>query len=1814
MVSPVEAFEEMRRTYMRYYNTPFSLRDPLVQRERDALIDFDGGVWREPWIESQRGYELAKGGLEASFAAVGAHPDLAHFAGTGLIPFENVYAHQLEALAAAVAGRNLTITAGTGSGKTESFLLPLIDTLLSESGRDGFGTPSGGPPKWWHGEANWEAYRKGEDRPAGIRALLLYPMNALVEDQLGRLREALDGDKPRSWLDGNRGGNRFYFGRYTGSTPVSGLPSKPERVKSLMKLLAELERRAKRAAELDRADIEAGRGDPGRRYFLPRLDGAEMPSRWDMQDRPPDLLITNYSMLNVILLRDREQPLLDQTKDWLAADERNLFTLVVDELHMYRGTAGTEVAYLIRNLLRRLGLHPDSPQVRFIATSASLGGAEESRLFLTDFFGASGESFEVIEGRDRPLAVDSPDLSRWEAKYTALSGDVPPDPGDAAGLLSASKAGDAVVQACGGRAVSMEHLDRALFPNAAVVASSNARFGQCSTALRGLMAAAASAPRGSEQVPRLRTHLFFRNVPGLWACVRPDCPEVSEEFRSEDRRVGRLWERPRHRCSDECGGRVLELLYCQACGDLFLGGFLVPEREPGDVFAKRNVVTDLGDIDTVPDEVRSGRTALNYVLYWPRPTETVANQSWKRNNGAYVFGFKKASLDPFSGDLTAKAIGATGWLFTVDTHGDSARPAEMPPLPIVCPQCGSDWEAYEHGDNKRAVEDPSRTRSPIRHMATGFERLAQVLVGSLVDSLDGGTDQQASSKLVLFSDSRQDAAKLAGGLAIRHHQGLVRQLLSGLVASGDELPGQVDAVRRVLAGTGTPADNEAREQIHLSHPDLWTKLLEEHSQLPGASEEVSALVAKYGLAKPLSVLAEMVGESLLKLGQNPAGPAPSVAQKPLSARPNERITKWQDLYEWDDPARPRLRPDLEVGPPQQLADAIGSRLLRECTSAVFSGAGRDFESIGLATPSPSGLRWGEEGPDLVSQVALGGIRLLGADNRIRAVRSPKDNSPGSLKRYLSEVASHNSLDEVELAKEVAAIWGASVVEYLVDPAELILAPPRGQQWRCSRCRRRHLHPSGGICTGCLEPLPEPEPLSGVEDDFYAYAAITNAAPYRLHTEELTGQTDSVVAPQRQAHFQEVFLDNEVPLVEGIDLLSVTTTMEAGVDIGSLRAVAMSNMPPQRFNYQQRVGRAGRRDDPVSFALTICRRRSHDDYYFNHPERITGDPPPKPYIDLARPEILKRSIAAECLCQAFRSMGAGSKEVSLGENVHGQFGSVGEWQGNRGAINGWLQGNKAEVEGICSALLQAAPPETLDRHGEFTEFAMDLPNQIDGMVGGADADSDLSQYLAEQGLLPMFGFPTRVRHLYLKEPSDGGEWPPRSVVDRELAMAVSDFAPGSELVRDKQLHTAVGLAAYSPRGRRVVGVADPFGRVATVAFCESCLGISEGSGNGTTCPVCGEGAPRFRRFDMSEPLGFRTNYRPVDFEGTFTFTSRSRVPRVVPKMASMASRQDGPTSILIGRGEVLSFNDNRKGLFGFSRVGQGSWISTDLVADPSTAGLVSEFDISPDGPNERRVALGARRVTDTLLIGIAGTVPQGLDLVPQDPGRRAAWYSLGFLLRLAATRLLDVGMDELEVGYVRRLDEEVGGEITEVFLADTLDNGAGYATHLGSEAVFPQLMAELDKVISDDLESPRHASCDSSCPDCLRDWSNRAYHPLLDWRLAVELARILRGKPTDPSRWLHEERAATYAYARAFSAEAAELGGGVSCIEDEFGVIVIANPLEAHWRGPSTFLTDRQDEARVDAEDKVAGTEGEIRYCSLFDLVHRPGWVYTNRNP
>jgi ATP-dependent helicase YprA (DUF1998 family) len=335
-------------------------------------------------------------------------------------PTDELYRHQRTALEKVLLeGKDIVVTTGTGSGKTECFLLPLLGQLARES-QDWPESPK--PPhghEWWKGEdeqvqrvGQWDHTGRAKQGLHALRAIILYPLNALVEDQLRRLRATLDSDFAHRWFNEHRRGNRILYGRYTGLTPVSGREERWDAEKGkYVTNKAALERLQLRLQEVagESADVldavKKGEVDEEVRYYFQNIAGGEMWSRWDMQETPPDILITNYSMLNIMLMRGIEARMFHKTKKWLVGDPdratqpRRKFFLIIDELHAYRGTPGTEVAYILRLLLQRLGLGPDSKQLQILTTSASVEAGEKSSKFLRDFFGR--DAFEIIDVKQK---------------------------------------------------------------------------------------------------------------------------------------------------------------------------------------------------------------------------------------------------------------------------------------------------------------------------------------------------------------------------------------------------------------------------------------------------------------------------------------------------------------------------------------------------------------------------------------------------------------------------------------------------------------------------------------------------------------------------------------------------------------------------------------------------------------------------------------------------------------------------------------------------------------------------------------------------------------------------------------------------------------------------------------------------------------------------------------------------------------------------------------------------------------------------------------------------------------------------------------------------------------------------------------------------------------------------------------------------------------------------------------------------------------------------------------------------------------------
>ena len=406
-VDPAGLDAAIREGYLRYYDTAFRLRDPSLMAERRSLLEAPGVILGEPLIEPVIPYESTES-LRDVCADLGLGAPLADNLGRMVFDGDGSFrlrSHQATALRVSLAAagaekRNIVVTSGTGSGKTECFLLPILARLLVELEKV---EPEPPLERWWdRGQTGrWLPARQDPSRAPALRAVVLYPTNALVEDQVGRLRRAISKAPTRG------GGPSLFFGRYTGATegrgPVPGRLSEA-RVREAAESI--------RDAERERSELLGSDPELLSQFAAPS-DG-ELIARWDMICAPPDVLVTNYSMLNVMLMREREQPIFDATREWLAQDEDANLTLVVDELHTYRGTQGSEVALIIRSLLRRLGLGAVESQARCVATSASLDGDVASE-FLEQFFGVPRATFAVDAGT--PTEVAQPSRSSVQSSW-----------------------------------------------------------------------------------------------------------------------------------------------------------------------------------------------------------------------------------------------------------------------------------------------------------------------------------------------------------------------------------------------------------------------------------------------------------------------------------------------------------------------------------------------------------------------------------------------------------------------------------------------------------------------------------------------------------------------------------------------------------------------------------------------------------------------------------------------------------------------------------------------------------------------------------------------------------------------------------------------------------------------------------------------------------------------------------------------------------------------------------------------------------------------------------------------------------------------------------------------------------------------------------------------------------------------------------------------------------------------------------------------------------------------------------------------------
>lgn len=1602
MNNALRIWEELKLTYQKYIDTSLPFTNQKLEDERRSLFEKGDLIAKYPSIEFTPKYKEFKT-ITETCVELDLDPLFIRFTKAGLfLDSENeerkLYEHQFDALKTAVVDRkNIIVTTGTGSGKTECFLLPLFYEIL-------------------------QIKKRSDSENNAVKGLILYPLNALAEDQMRRLRMALSNKETIDFFDQDLKSNYITFGRYTGSTVTDedDWENSSEWANAKKQIL-------------DNPDLK------DLQYDIPNMDvNIEYWNRPAIINNSPDILITNYSMLNVMLSRQYEQPLFEKTKKWLEESDQNIFNIVIDELHSYRGTGGTEVAYLIRLLLQRLGLHPHSSQVQFLCSSASMKESDRTKKFITGFFGFNSEDytdkFKIISNKETTIADH--ELTRWSINDFGNL-DIH-NPTQLKEIFESQNVLEILKYHFSPNRLNNKELDGVAFK----LFSDGSLDDRINTLNTLLVALTYYKDGKGNAIQPQRAHYFFRNIDGLWACSNMNCEEVDNLYRYDGRTIGKLYKRPQSICA--CGSKIYEILTCRQCGEIYFNAW----NEKG----KKTLHLDRG-IDSENYE--------NSVFLLNKRIENLPrNSSWSTSKY-----WDHGKIDAFQNG---------------NAYRFSKPPGYKPLYPNECVSCGT---------IQKIKEDDQNSLTPVQRHYTGVQKVNQLMADALMRNLRKEY-KSSPAKLVLFSDSRQAAAKLSAGIELDHYKDIIRvNLLKTLDVSKivellyQMLNNSLGSERRTLRNLAR--QNSEFSKLYEDIEDYLDSSKVDEDIVIRLTQRIES-IPKFGL--PIDSIIDRIAIDLMKKGINPGGPKASIY--------SDKSDKWFEIFDFN--AVP-LKFHSSVN--SSLFEDIKLNLKFEILQSLFANNRRSFESLGLGKITAEVTDYCGYDPEFIQNC----IKLLGESFRIKGVGSNDiDSIPQKIRSYREKC----DVPFKNFKRNFISILSSS---RLIESERQVNLNGKGLRYspihdtdiiyKCNLCSNIQFRNYRNVCTNCYQNQLIVINKAGLVEvqkyNYYLQLANEEENDNRLHCEELTGQTAPQDSRKRQRLFQGRFLADENKLVEEIDLLSVTTTMEAGVDIGSLLAVMMGNVPPQRFNYQQRVGRAGRRGASLSIALTIAKGNSHDQSHYQQSHRMVSSEPPDPYLELKREQILERFVVKEILLAAI------TPHLDKDNNdVHGNFGYAQNWSYYEPHVQKYIMDQKDEI----IHKIQAFQLGTYIEKSE-TEIYQDILNNLIGRITEKVMDDvnypqdKLSERLANAGLLPMFGFPTQIRTLYEKDLNDTSSksFQDSKSITRNLSQAISEFAPGSEIVKDKQILKPKGFIHYSYSEGKMIET-DGRGRIDDgIGRCPNCKIIYTNFSTSNECLICKQSLDRVNAY---KPKGFYIDEAPLkDFDGRFEFSARSGEITIDPSSNMQTKLPIKNLSIssnaLPEDGIVHQINDNNGDLFTFVKnYGSQKWHILDEMLDSNNV------EQSEDA------LLIASKHTGVLTLGIHSPSPK-YTLDPQSKEHKAIFQSWGYLIRKSICSVLDIETNEFNIGY--RINPET--MFPESFIIENADNGAGYTNYLSdvenvdiAEEIFIQNLLE-GGTLYELLTKEDHKDCTMSCYDCLRDYFNHNEHKYLNWRLALDLAQL-----------------------------------------------------------------------------------------------------------
>lgn len=1546
-----------------------------------------------------------------------------------------LYQHQVDAFENISRPRNTVIATGTGSGKTEAFLLPLLRQILTEP--------------------------RDIRRHAGVRAILLYPMNALVEDQMARLRRLLFWINLRAF-DGSHDLQRpVTFGRYTGQTPIND-----------------------RDHSIERAVSEEEINELG-----------EIRYREEMQKKPPDILVTNFTMLEYMLLRNDDRALF--------ANPNLLKSLVLDELHTYGGTVGMEVGTLLRRLTQYLGKQPGKDFI-CVGTSATLGEGAPARRSMAAFasilFGASFEDTDIIVGKQHRRArprepsslldesdvnalLDLPSRAPTFCEAFALThtgaeaDDIPEDEWinvlkvlkarlepeelrdlatrDRTEALGAVMVRSAVFRSlnnvleCSKDVLTLTELAEKVF------ALEGLRSGlDKSKRVLGTLLQLALAGRVSERSNlAVRCHLFVREFRQAFVCVNPgDSADLDES----DGWWSSLSFVHRNACSS-CGAMMYPIVLCRKCGFVLIEGWI---RDNKVVCAER---------DDLLGAQYFQRVLLRPFNSLPLHIQADVEENEKRGLLCTHCGIRFPNDHPEyqRAAVERHSCGQQGIIDIALWQSKDGGDYQM----IECPYCEQEW---------------IKGQEIISYPHVSLYAAASVLIEELKRQIDEPLQGTGLvNKLLCFSDGRQQAASIAARLQRINEDFTFRQVLYSVLSASGPLKSRALLSKLTERVSDDPGlCNLFCEREEVNDPGAVRKRLATHLLKETCSEYRTL---------------ESLGITLVEV-------------------PDELTSSMVTALEAEYFGRALNAPDRS-----SFAKALIDWLFRSRRWAVYPGTQFFAEELlPIGYQDRCLMRFGD------SRSNIAGFSLKNANRRshifdyyqrisLRTRSSVLDGSLPILKGILEHIwddvicnpkfvhRQGAGLTFVPEASPFCVIDGNCPENYRLKlnwaSLNWSIVSPEAGLYVCDTCGVHTHRATLSVCpvrecSGTLRATTLQEVLrKPFSPARHYYTLLTTKTPKPLWIEEHTAQ----ISPRARREIEMSFKREDLG---SVDVVSGSTTFEMGVDLGNINAAFLANMPPEPANYRQRAGRAGRRTGMFPVVVTYVRERPHDVYFWNRLDEFIAGPIRVPRLAQPSYEVLLRHANAAFFAAATSQMPG---RQGLEGPPANEFVSFALAPSGLELLKSLATDRSSQLSGSLVRIVAGNPSLGLTPIACLDRFRERLEHFRANYLALHLTDGAIPT-LSDYGILPSYNYPIYVDELRLPE-IPLTEWPRSALkLQRDRAIALREYYPGRIILAGKAPIESIGLwEGFQYQEFQYCGTCQLINTKSRFVECPNgCGPLVLKKAVKPLGGFIGRHEPKLRRMDpelfavtAGQILFDPANNPPptLDSYGAALRAARQTSFNIDKSGARMRTFAPGPSAKNVL--ELASTIKSDVGIAG-KRTFRCLVLPKYAAGAPEAVHLMHEFttDIV-------RLVFRPNSVGELLLS--SGHFKDKFErcVLPEERRKVLSMSLLTIAQALCSGGARHLSIDPKELAFTFRRTMEPALYEKEIIIFDTASGGAGYCDQL-----LDDLRGWIESAVDVlDCES----RCGDSCYGCLRAYENQQMHAHFDRFLVLDGLRELSNR-------------------------------------------------------------------------------------------------------